>query len=491
MESQTLQLGDLVPDDLNANAGTDRGREMLRGALERHGAARSIVLDRNNRIIAGNKTAEQAAQVGLSDVVVVDSDGTKLIAVRRTDVDLDTPEGRALALADNRTSEVGLAWDTDVIARLGADVDLSPLWDQNEISNLLTSAAATAPPTGSPLTASLAERFGVPPFSILDARQGYWVERKRSWLNLGIESELGRESKSKNKGLLFSNSAQSPAMYELKNSVERDLGRKLSWEEFVALHPEANALSGTSIFDPVLCELAYRWFAPRGGRVLDPFAGGSVRGVVAAMLGLDYQGIELREEQVNANRAQAEAICQPSIMPEGAVMPRWYCGDSRNIDDIVGTEQYDLVFSCPPYADLEVYSDDERDLSTLDYAEFVDAYRHIIARSVAHLRDNRFACFVVGDVRDRHGFYRNFVSDTIAAFVDAGMSLYNEAILITQFGSLPIRVGSQFGKFRKLGKAHQNVLVFYKGDPRAILSELGEVEFTEEVPGTEGAPGAE
>ena len=125
----------------------------------------------------------------------------------------------------------------------------------------------------------------------------------------------------------------------------------------------------------------------------------------------------------------------------------------------------------------------------MDYAAFIEAYRHIIARSVAHLRDNRFACFVVGDVRDRHGFYRNFVSDTIAAFLDAGMKLYNEAILITQFGSLPIRVGGQFGRFRKLGKTHQNVLVFYKGDPRAILGELGEVEFSEVATDTTPAPG--
>ena len=93
-----------------------------------------------------------------------------------------------------------------------------------------------------------------------------------------------------------------------------------------------------------------------------------------------------------------------------------------------------------------------------------------------HLKDDRFACFVVGDIRDRKGFYRNFVSDTIAAFQDAGMRLYNEAVLITAVGSLPIRVGRQFEAGRKLGKTHQNVLVFCKGDPRKATEACGSVD---------------
>jgi hypothetical protein len=86
----------------------------------------------------------------------------------------------------------------------------------------------------------------------------------------------------------------------------------------------------------------------------------------------------------------------------------------------------------------------------------------------------------VGDVRDPRGLYRNLVSDTIAAFQDAGARLYNEAILVTACGSLPIRVGKQFGRYRKLGKTHQNVLVFLKGDPRRIPEFLGgDCEFGE------------
>jgi len=236
----------------------------------------------------------------------------------------------------------------------------------------------------------------------------------------------------------------------------------------------ASHASGTSIFDPVLCELAYRWFCPPGGAILDPFAGGSVRGIVAAVLGYGYTGIELRPEQIAANEEQAARICPGSNV-------RWIKGDSRELPALV-TGPFDFVFSCPPYFDLELYSDDERDLSNAGgYEAFLDAYRAIIKSAVGMLNENRFACFVVGDVRDKKGFYRNFPADTTAAFQDAGAMLYNDAVLVTAVGSLPIRVGKQFGGYRKLGKTHQNVLVFYKGNPKAIKTEFPEIVIPEEV----------
>lgn len=234
-------------------------------------------------------------------------------------------------------------------------------------------------------------------------------------------------------------------------------------------------INGTSVFDPVLCEIAYRWFCPPGGMILDPFAGGSVRGIVAAYLGRQYTGIELRPEQIEANRVQAG-----KIVPDNP--PTWIEGDSRNIPDLLPEDfQADFLFSCPPYADLEIYSDDPRDLSTLDYAEFKAAYFEIIAKAAARLRDNAFACFVVGDVRDKAGYYRNFPGHTIDAFRDAGLALYNEAILVTAAGSLPLRVNRQFEVGRKLGKTHQNVYVFCKGDWRKAVGAVGAVEFGEIV----------
>ena len=244
------------------------------------------------------------------------------------------------------------------------------------------------------------------------------------------------------------------------------------------------ASTGTSIFDPVLCEIAYRWFCPPGSAVLDPFAGGSVRGIVASRLGRLYTGIDLRAEQIDANRVQAEQIC-------GEPMPKWVCGDSREVIPALAENgiapQFDFVFSCPPYADLEVYSDDPRDLSTFDYDEFRAAYANIIAGACALLKSDRFACFVVGDVRDPKGFYRNFPGHTIEAFEAAGLRLYNEAILVTAVGSLPIRAGKQFAATRKLGRTHQSCLVFVKGDPRKATEAIGEVEFGDLASGQESS----
>lgn len=232
------------------------------------------------------------------------------------------------------------------------------------------------------------------------------------------------------------------------------------------------AENGVSIFDPVLCELAYRWFCPPNGLVIDPFAGGSVRGVVAAECGRRYFGIDLRQEQIDANRLQGKEICKE-------IMPEWACGDSRNIDKIFCQGEADFIFSCPPYADLEVYSDDPNDLSTLDYPQFKEAYFDIIKMSCDKLKHDRFACFVVGEVRHKKGGYYGFVPDTIEAFKRAGLSFYNEAILVTAVGSLPIRVGRQFQVSRKLGKTHQNVLVFVKGDSKKATEAVGCVDFGE------------
>jgi hypothetical protein len=222
--------------------------------------------------------------------------------------------------------------------------------------------------------------------------------------------------------------------------------------------------TGTSIFDPVLTELCYRWFCPPGGLILDPFAGGSVRGIVASVLGFQYHGFELRPEQVAANVAQGADIC-----PESP--PVWHTGDSA-LAVPQWPLQADFAFSCPPYGDLEVYSDAADDLSAMPHADFLVAYRAIITATVAKLKPDSFAAFVVGDFRDKRGFYRNFVGDTVTAFLDAGAGYYNEAILVTAVGSLPIRVGKQFKAGRKLGKTHQNILVFCKGDPKKATAKI-------------------
>ncbi len=243
-----------------------------------------------------------------------------------------------------------------------------------------------------------------------------------------------------------------------------------------------DAGSGTSVFDPVLCELAYRWFSPPGGTVLDPFAGGSVRGIVASRLGRQYVGVELRPEQVAANREQAQELCNDPL-------PVWIEGDSAGIARLCKGVEADLVFSCPPYGDLERYSDDPRDLSAMGWDSFRAGYARIIAGAVALLREDRFAAFVVGDLRGPDGFYRGLPGATVEAFEAAGARLYNEFILVTAVGSLPIRAGRAFARSRKAGKTHQQMVVFCKGDPVRATEAIGEVEFGEVGPDGDGEPG--
>jgi hypothetical protein len=179
---------------------------------------------------------------------------------------------------------------------------------------------------------------------------------------------------------------------------------------------------------------------------------------------MHYTGIDLRPEQVEANERQAVAF---GPVPGSA---RWINGDSRRLPELVGeAEPFDFMLSCPPYFDLEVYSDHPEDLSALgSYAGFLEAYREIIAHACARLAPDAFACWVIGDVRDSRGWFRGLTGDTVRAFEDAGMRLYNDAMLLTPAGSLPMRVRGQFEKSRKLGKTHQYVLIFGKGDPTKV-----------------------
>lgn len=119
----TAKLSDLIPDDKNFNKGTEFGQHLIEKSLRENGAGRSILLDKNNRIIAGNKTTENAATIDMDDVIIVETDGTKLVAVKRTDIDLDSEQGRRMALADNATSAANLEWDEDQLRAMQAEMD--------------------------------------------------------------------------------------------------------------------------------------------------------------------------------------------------------------------------------------------------------------------------------------------------------------------------------------------------------------------------------
>ena len=139
MAKRKAEYEGIQPDTKNANKGTERGRYMVEASLRETGAGRSIVLDKDGRIIAGNKTFEAASDIGLP-VRIVQTDGTELVAVQRTDLDLsdDTGAARKLAYYDNRSSSVGLEWDAEqILGDITAGLDLSAMFRQDELGELL------------------------------------------------------------------------------------------------------------------------------------------------------------------------------------------------------------------------------------------------------------------------------------------------------------------------------------------------------------------
>ena len=385
---------------------------------------------------AVHKVAESIRQFGFRQPIIVDADGVIVAGHTRykaaqflrlkvaPDIvadDLTPKQAKAYRLADNKTAEFSL-WDDLRLATELRDLSACTEIDLRSVGFDTEPAAQKSKRT----TGIMAETFGIPPFSILDTTGKQWAARKKEWLALGIRSEESRDD---------------IRTYSLNVTYA------------------ANCKNTVSVFDPVLCEMMYRWFGIPGGKIFDPFAGGSVRGVVAAALGYEYIGIDLRREQVEANEQNAEDI---------GVSPTWICEDSRNMDKHIPDDSQDMIFTCPPYADLEVYSNDPADISNKEYPVFLELYQDIMQKAVAKLKQNRFAVVVVGEVRGKDGSYYNFVGDTIRTFISAGMRYYNEIILATSIGTLPIRAGHAMAVNRKIGKRHQNVLVFYKGEPKSI-----------------------
>jgi len=307
----------------------------------------------------------------------------KDMGLKEVDISIVKPKSKAekikYALSDNdRVGEYMEDELAELVYPYMEEIDLGDykidLGEPASLEDLISDYGPDAEGEDDEVRMRLAEKFIVPPFSILDARLGDWQERKKAWVKLGIKGELGRDGN-------ITNAPLSP------NYIEGTC---------------SHVAPGTSIFDPVLCEIMYRWFCPDGGSILDPFAGGAVRGVVASLLGYRYVGIELRQEQVDENEKQSKII---------NVNPKWIQGDSNNIEEIA-KEEYDFIFSCPPYYNLEIYSNFKGELSAMDsYREFLSAYNNIVTKSVSMLKQDRFACFVVGDIREKKGFYRNFISD--------------------------------------------------------------------------------
>lgn len=124
MAEQVIDINELTQDQHNFNKGTAKGKKLMNKSLKELGAGRSILIDKHGNIIAGNKTQKAAIEAGIKKVRVIETTGDELVAVKRTDIDINTKKGREMALADNAASRLNLEWDEVELANAAAEYDI-------------------------------------------------------------------------------------------------------------------------------------------------------------------------------------------------------------------------------------------------------------------------------------------------------------------------------------------------------------------------------
>jgi DNA modification methylase len=406
----------------------------IMASIKEFGFTNPILTDGENGIIAGHGRVMAAQRMGLDEVPTIELSH------------LTEAQRKAYIIADNKLA-LNSGWDEEMLKielseleDLGFDMDLTG-FEKFEIDELFGDEDINldideVDQKDIVEKVSLIDKFGIAPFSIFDTRKANWMDRKKVWKNAIQDNGETRE-----------------------NTLYKSSGDPVS--------DKLQEGGGVSILDPVMAEIVTAWFGKKDGTVFDPFAGDSVFGFVSATLGMNFVGIELREEQAKLNQARCD---------EYQLSAKYINDTSEKMDLYLEDKSVDMIFSCPPYADLEVYSDNPLDLSTMSHDDFFAMYKKILQNTFAKLKDNRFAVIVMGEVRNKKGNYIGTIPNTIKIMEEAGYFYYNEIILVNSTGNLALRAGRQMEATRKIGKHHQNILVFLKGDAKKAVYDLGDIQ---------------
>ncbi|MEN9885462.1 MAG: hypothetical protein RL758_40 [Pseudomonadota bacterium] len=422
-----LRTDELIPYARNSRTHSAEQVAQIAASIREFGFTNPVLVDEEGTIIAGHGRVLASQQLKLPEVPTITLHG------------LTDAQRRAYVIADNRLA-LNAGWDEEMLAveiqTLAEDgFDLALLgFTDDELADLMPEVKE-GDDDGPDMPGFLGERFGIPPFSVFDTRQGYWQERKRKWLEVIGDNGESREE----------------TLFKAGNT---EASQKMA------------EIGTVSILDPVMAEVVVRWFSPKGGRAFDTFAGDTVFGFVAGMLGRQFAGIELRKEQAALNNKRVQ----------DAKLPAHYINDDgQNAGLHFAPNSQDLFFSCPPYFDLEVYSSDPRDASNQgSYSDFLKILDTAFTGAAKALKPNRFAVVVMSNVRDRRGFYQDICGDIRSIMRRNGLHIYNEIILLNAVGSASMRAGN-YMKNRKVARTHQEVMVFFKGG-----------EFGDEILATEG-----
>lgn len=421
MKLTEIAIRDLNKADYNPRKISKHEMETLKRSIERYGLVDPIIVNKDYTIIGGHQRTEAARKLGMKTVPCVV-------------LDLDKDAEKELNIALNKIS--GKFDDrilTDLLEELKEKGRLAYTgFKDKELERLQWKK-------GLKDKNKLITQYVIPPFSVFDTKQGYWQERKKEWL--GYLEATGGEGRS-------------------SDLISKGLG--------TLANKTSDNITGTSIFDPVLTEAMYSWYCPEGGLIIDPFAGGVTRGAVASILGYEYRGADVSSQQCATNRKILENLGEKKAQYDEVSGEKLYA----HLD-----KKADLLFTCPPYYDLEIYDKENPDdiSNAKSYDEFIVRYSAILSPCYAHIKDGGYAIITVGNIRNDKGELLNLVGDTIDIMTAAGFTFYNECILATAIGTAPVRASAHFGKNKKVVKTHQNVLFFAKGKEIAINPKLANI----------------
>ena len=212
----------------------------------------------------------------------------------------------------------------------------------------------------------------------------------------------------------------------------------------------------TSYFNPALARTVYRSYAPKHGSVFDPFAS-VVRPYVAMLEGMRYVGCEIREEEAK----KIQCSLGGDLFSSRVEVLHTACMD------VSSREKFDLIFSCPPYFNLECYSDLQGDISNINnYPAFLVALEQVLKHSIRFLKDDGYFVLVVADFRDYSEGRKlvnrlvPFVADTIKSAQKVGLGLYDKVIIKKPIGTAPARL--KMWNNRKTVRVHEELLVLKK-----------------------------
>jgi hypothetical protein len=285
-----------------------------------------------------------------------------------------------------------------------------------------------------------------------------WNSTKGDWLKMKKEWNERIEQAGKKHGISNPKFASREGAWQGDSGMANIVLQNQKVIDSEIVSDKTKTLNGNvSVLDPVACEVILRFFMPKNGKnVYNPFGGGVQMGFVTGWYGYEYLSSEIRQNQCDANNA----ICSDFYNA------KWFKSDTSKFTP---KQNYDLIFTCPPYYKVEEYLDydgkaPEGELNSLPtYEDFRDMLFKGYENAISVLNDNCFFVVMTGDSRDKKGGYYGVEAEHELFFKSKGLHIYNK-ITYLECEFTRLATAKKTLNTRKFPKREQKILVFYKGD---------------------------